>query len=162
MNISRTESEILVPTAPKRLFSEEPINYRNLISLNSSDSPIESTVTNDWIRPSSDSWKALPPRPASRNVINIDHSSAMMAVLPESSTEPSSGDDQKPATPQNVKQIQVLPYQEKTNRPATVIGTRRPSNGSSSEDYISSASPPKHDINPTIITNTITTGSEFR
>lgn len=156
----RSESEILVPTAPKRLFSEEPVNYRNLISLQSSDSQNGST-TNDWIRPRADSWKGLPPRPASRNVINIDHGSAMMAILPESST-PSSGDDQKMSSPNNVKQIQVLPYHEKSSRPATVIGTRRNSNGSSSEDYVSSASPPKHDVSPTILTNTITTGSEFR
>lgn len=162
--MNRSESEILVPTAPKRLFSEEPINYRNFIKIQSSDSPNGSNGnSNDWIRPSSDSWKALPPRPASRNVINLDHGSAMMAVLPESLT-PSSGDDQKSTitTQPNVKQIQVLPYQEKPNRPATVIGIRPHSNGSSSEDYVSSTSPPKHDVSPTILTNTITTGSEFR
>lgn len=156
--MNRSESEILVPTAPKRLFSEEPINYRNLIKIQSSDSQNDSN--NDWIRPNSNRT-GIPPRPSSRNIINIDHGSAMVAVLPESST-PSSGDDQKLYSHPNVNQIQVLPYQEKPNRPATVIGIRPHSNGSSSEDYISRASPPKNNISPTILTDTVTTGSEFR
>lgn len=169
--ICRSESEILVPTAPKRLFSEEPINYRNLISRQSSDSLNGSSITNnnEWIRPNVDSWRRdLPPRPTSRNVMNIDHGSAMMAILPDSST-PSSGDNQKPPACPAVKQIQVLPYQEsKSNRPVTAAihrdDARLNSNESShaSENFVNSSSPPKHDISPTIVTNTINTGSEFR
>lgn len=167
----RSESEILVPTAPKRLFSEEPINYRNLISMQSNDSLNGSSIANnnEWIRPTNiDSWRRdLPPRPASRNVMSIDHGSAMMAILPDSST-PSSGDNQKPPACPTVKQIQVLPYQEnKSNRPMTAAISRDDARRSSdesqtSENFATSASPPKHDISPTILTNTINTGSEFR
>lgn len=158
--LCRPESEFLVPTAPKRLFSEEPVSYRNMILMQSSDS--QNGGSNDWIRPNTDNWKQIP-RPASRNVMHIDHGSAMMAILPESST-PSSDDNKSTARP-NVKQIQVLPYQDKRSRPATVIGTRphtSNTNDSSSEDYLSSASPPKRDVSPAILTNTINTGSEFR
>lgn len=147
----------MVPTAPKRLFSEEPINYRNIITMQSNDS--QNSGSNDWIRPNVDNWKGFP-RPASRNVMQIDHGSAMVAVLPESSTP--SSDDNKSTSRPNVKKIQVLPYQDKPNRPATVIGTRPNTNDSSSEDYLSSASPPKRDVSPAILTSTINTGSEFR
>lgn len=162
----RSESEILVPTAPKRLFSEEPINYRNLISMQSNDSVNGSSINSEWIRPNIDSWRReLPPRAASRNVMSVDHGGAMMAILPDSST-PSSGDNQKPPACPTVKQIQVLPYQEsKPNRPMTAIhqdDTRLNSNESQSRgNFVSSSSPPKH-ISPTILTNTINTGSEFR
>lgn len=163
---NRSESEIMVPTAPKRLFSEEPINYRNIIPIQSSDSQ----NGHDWIRPHiNDGWKGYQ-RPSSRNVMHIDHGSAMTAVLPESST-PSSGaggsgggidDHRLSARGGNVKQIQVLPYQDKRSRPSTVIGTRPHTNDSSSEDYLSSASPPKRDVSPAIVTSNINTGSEFR
>lgn len=123
---------------------------------------------NEWIRPNVDSWRRdLPPRPTSRNVMNIDHGSAMMAILPDSST-PSSGDNQKPPACPTVKQIQVLPYQEnKPNRPVTAAihrdDVRLNSNESyASEHFVNSSSPPKNDISPTIVTNTINTGSEFR
>lgn len=147
----------MVPTAPKRLFSEEPINYRNIITMQSSDS--HNDGNNDWIRPNVDNWKSYP-RPTSRNVMQIDHSNGMVAVLPESSSP--SSDDNKSISSPNVKQIQVLPYRDRQSRPATVIGTRLNTNDSSSEDYISSASPPKRDVSPAILTNTINTGSEFR
>lgn len=84
----------------------------------------------------------------------------MMAVLPDSSTP--SSDDNKSSSRGNVKQIQVLPYQEKSSRPSTVRNSRPTTNDSSSEDYTSSASPPKRDASPAILTNTIKTGSEFR
>lgn len=148
----------MVPTAPKRLFSEEPISYRNIIPIQSSDSQ----NGHDWIRPHiNDGWKGYP-RPTSRNVMHIDHGSAMTAILPESSTPSSGGADEIRSSRGHVKQIQVLPYQDKRNRPATVIGTRPNTNDSSSEDYLSSASPPKRDLSPAIITSTINTGSEFR
>lgn len=158
-----SESEILVPTAPKRLFSEEPVNYRNLIKVQSSDS--QNGSGSDWIGPSAESWKGFP-RPASRNVMQIDHGSGMVAVLPESSSSPSSDDNQKPSSARgnvNVKQIQVLPVSDRvssSSRP--VISTRPSTNDTSSDDYISTASPPKRDVSPAILTNTIKTGSEFR
>ncbi|XP_055314698.1 protein stum [Sitodiplosis mosellana] len=154
-----SESEIMVPTAPKRLFPEEPINYRNIIPIQSSDSQSNG---HDWIRPHiNDGWKGYQ-RPTSRNVMHIDHGSAMTAVLPESSTPSSGGDDIRSASGHHVRQIQVLPYQDKNSRPATVIGTRPITNESSSEDYLSTASPPKRDVSPAIVTSTINTGSEFR
>lgn len=141
--------------------------------MQSNDSLNGSSITNnnDWIRPNIDSWRReQPPRPASRNVMSIDHGSAMMAILPDSST-PSSGENnnQKPPACPSVKQIQVLPYQENTkpNRPMTAAihrdDVRLNSNEShASENFAISSSPPKHDISPTIVTNTINTGSEFR
>lgn len=148
----------MVPTAPKRLFSEEPISYRNIIPIQSSDSQ---NGSHDWIRPHiNDGWKGYQQRPTSRNVMHIDHGSAMTAVL---SSTPSSGDDiNRSSRGHHVKQIQVLPYQDKHSRPSTVIGTRPNTNDSSSEDYVRSASPPKRDVSPAIVTNQINTGSEFR
>lgn len=148
----------MVPTAPKRLFSEEPINYRNIISRQSSDS--QNGSANEWIRPNTNNWTGFP-RPASRNVMQIDHGSGMMAVLPESSTP--SSDEQKSFSHGHVKQIQVLPFHDKSSRSAPVtISPQLNSNESSSEDYRSIATPPKHDVSPTILTNIINTGSEFR
>lgn len=120
----------------------------------------------DWIRPNvgdNSNWKGFQPRPASRNVMHIDHGSAMTAILPESSSTPSSDDNKSSIRGGvNVKQIQVLPYADNHSRSATAISTRPNTNDSSSEDYRSSASPPKRDVSPAIITNTINTGSEFR
>lgn len=152
----------MVPTAPKRLFSEEPVDYRQLIQVQSSDS--QNGSSSEWIRP--DSYKAFP-RPASRNVIQIDHGSGILGVLPDSLSTPVSSDDQKPPSRGNVTQIQVLPIQDRCSnnsgsRAGTVISTRPNTNDTSSDDYISSASPPKRDVNSAILTNTINTGSEFR
>lgn len=101
--------------------------------------------------------------------MHIDHGSGMTAVLPESSTPSSGGgaigggsDDIRSPRAHHIQQIQVLPYQDKHSRPATVIGTRPTMLDSSSEDYLSTASPPKRDASPAIVTNTINTGSEFR
>lgn len=163
---SRSDNEILVPTAPKRLFSEEPVNYRNLIHVQSSDSQngsgSGSGSGSEWIRPNEDNWKPIP-RIANRNVMQIDHGSGMMAVLPESST-PSSDENKTPSShADNVKQIQVLPIQDKINsRPGTVISTRLSTNDTISDDYTSTPSPPKRDVSPAILTNTIRTGSDFR
>lgn len=135
-----------------------------MISIQSSDS--QNGSTNEWIRPTTSF-----PRPASRNVMQIDHSNGIQSILPDSST-PSSDENTKPSSSSfdHIRQIQVLPYQNnnKTNNNTTTTTTmaiqQRTNTGdeSSSEDYLMSASPPRRDVSPAILTDTIMTGSEFR
>lgn len=160
----RSENELLIPTAPKRLFSEEPINYRNMISMQSSDS--QNGSSNEWIRPITASY----PRPVSRNVMQIDHSSGMTSILPESRTPSSDENTSKPSSfnNTNVRQIQVLPYENKTTNKSNSSQSsqqRIPNSDivdSSSEDCMMSASPPRRDISPAILTDKIHTGADFR
>lgn len=124
----------------------------------------QNNSSSEWIRPNADNLKGFS-RPTSRNVMQIDHGSGMMTLLPESSSTPSTDDNMPPSSSRgdNVKQIQVLPIHDKISSiPCTVISARLNTNNTSSDDYISTASPPKRDVNPAILTNTINTGSEFR
>lgn len=93
--------------------------------------------------------------------MQIDHGSAMQ-ILPESQT--SSSDGNRPASYNSVKQIQVLPYRKPSKSMSATPTSVKHSNlvESSSEDRLSSASPPKRDIIPAILTDTIKTGSDFR
>lgn len=154
---------MLIPTAPKRLFSDEPINFRN-ISIHSNDSHKFSgdsqTSSSEWVRPNTDNWKGFP-RPASRNIMHIDHGSAMLAILPDSTA--SSSDENKSSLYGNAKTIQVLPYRKNSTSATTVSSsTRLATNESSSEEYSGSISATNRDLSPAIFTETINTGSEFR
>lgn len=139
-----------------------------MISIQSSDS--QNGSSNEWIRPTTASY----PRPASRNVMQIDHSSGITSILPESRTPSSDENTSKPSSfhnnhNNNVRQIQVLPYENKTTNKSnsSQSNQQRISNteifdSSSSEDCMMSASPPKRDISPAILTDKIHTGSDFR
>lgn len=158
---------MLIPTAPKRLFSNEPINYRNLSSIHSNDSlkftDSQTSSNNEWIRPQVDNsnWKGFP-RPASRNVMHIDHGSSIMStVLPESMT--SSSDDNKSA-PLYTGSITSAKYRKNLKSAGVAVTSTTPmrpptTDGSSSDDMNGA---PKSEPSPAIFTETINTGSEFR
>lgn len=162
----RSESDVLIPTAPKRLFSNEPVNYRNLTSVHSNDSlkftDSQTSSTNEWIRPHIDNvnWKGFP-RPVSRNVMHIDHGSSIMStVLPESMT--SSSDDNKSTPLYGASLVSAkLRKNIKSAAAATTSTTqmRPPTDGSSSDDFNGT---PKCEPTPAIFTEIINTGSEFR
>lgn len=171
--VYRSVSDVLIPTAPKRLFSNEPINYRNLSSIHSNDSPkftdSQTSSTNEWIRPHIDSsnWKGFP-RPASRNVMHIDHGSSMMnIILPDSITSSSYDNKSTPiyagSHTTSSKSIQVLPFRKNIKSAAAATTSnaaiRPPTDGSLSDDF---SDAPKRDASPAIFTEIITTGSEFR
>lgn len=123
-----------------------------MISMQSSDS--QNGSSNEWIRPNT-----AFPRPASRNVMQIDHSNGITSILPDSAT-PSSDENTKPSFDNNVRHIQVLPYQNKTNK--STPQQRSNTAESSSEDCLMDVSPSRRDVSPAILTDTIMTGSEFR
>lgn len=154
---------MLIPTAPKRLFSNEPINYRNLTSIHSNDSQkftdSQTSSNNEWIRPQHDNsnWEDFP-RPASRNVMHIDHGSSI--VLRESIT--SSSDDNK-STPLHAGRLASSKFRKNIRSAAAAMTStppmRPPTDGSSSDDF---AAGPKCEPSPAIFTEIINTGSEFR
>lgn len=158
---------MLIPTAPKRLFADEPLNLRNLAAMHGSDSPkmsgdsLESST--DWIRPSADTWPDAP-RPASRNIMNIDHGSAITVLPGSGSRSSSTGNCSTPLysnpTP---KPIQVLPSRVKSAAPRASSAMRSPANVSSYDDlYGESVEPPRVEPTTPIFRDTIPTGSDFR
>lgn len=161
--VLRSESDVLIPTAPKRLFSNEPISYRNLTSIHSNDSlkftDSQTSSNNEWIRPHHDSsnWKGFP-RPASRNVMHIDHGSSI--VLRESMT--SSSDDNK-STPLHPGRLAPSIFRKNIKSAAATMTSTPPmrptTDGSSSDDFTAE---PKCEPSPAIFTEVINTGSEFR
>lgn len=156
----RNETDVLVPTAPKRLFPNEPISFRNLAN-QSQDYSSDSLISNDWIKTKADDFKGFP-RPVSRNVVNINHGSAMVAILPDST----SSSDEKTSY-DNVNKIQVLPFSPPKNLRSSSAVTSTASvkfgnNELPSDEFNSNLSSQKRDLSPAILTETINTGSEYR
>lgn len=152
---------MLIPTAPKRLFPNEPINYRDLAN-QSQDYSSDSLISSDWIKTKQlDDFKDFP-RPVSRNVTNISHGSAMVAILPDST----SSSDEKTSY-DNVNKIQVLPFSPPKNlRSSSAVtstaSTKFGNNELPSDEFNSNLSSQKRDLSPAILTETINTGSEYR
>lgn len=155
---------MLIPTAPKRLFSSEPVSYRNLSSIRSNDSAkftdSQTSSNNEWIRPNNDNnhWKGYP-RPASRNIMHIDHGSSIATTaLPESMT--SSSDENKSASLYGAGLVSAkLRRTIKSAAPVPTPSIRPPTDGSSSDDFNETH---KTESNPTIFTEVIHTGSDYR
>lgn len=158
----RSETDVLIPTAPKRLFPNEPISYRNLTNQSQEYSSDSLISNNDWNKPKPSEFKNFP-IPVSRNVMNINHGSAMVAILQDSH---SSSSDEK-TTHENVNRIQVLPFSPPKNLRSgsavpSSISTKFSSNELPSEEFNSNLSNQKRDLSPAILTETINIGSEFR
>lgn len=156
-------NEMLPPIPSKRIFSSEPLYSRrpsNQTETNRQSSSSDSRDSNEWHRPM---------RPASKNVVEINHvGDAMTAVIQDSTT--SSSEDQSPkvtrsATVQAIQQI--LPYEPRRHsqpvivtKPISVSSTSATMSAESESELVMATK--TRDLSPAIITQTVQTGSAYR
>lgn len=94
--------------------------------------------------------------------MNINHGSAMVAILPDST----SSSDEKTSY-DNVNKIQVLPFSppKKLRSSSAATSTASVKFGNNEfpmDEFNSNLSSQKRDLSPAILTETINTGSEYR
>ncbi|KAJ6647549.1 Protein stum [Pseudolycoriella hygida] len=161
----RNTHEMLPPilSNSKRIFSSEPLQSRRLSNqseTNRQSSSSDSRDSNEWKRPS---------RPASKNIVELNHvGDAMVAVIQDSTT--SSSDDHSPTVQRSatVHSIQeVLPCEKRRHSQPVII--TKPISVSSASATMSAESESElvmktktRDLSPAIITQTIQTGSSYR